>query len=392
MTHSCSRLFLERLETRLVCSASTEMGSLAQSDIYPTPTIETIASASVRDLGDLPPAASTQPIKATAWIAPGESVTFRFVATFAADYTLYFRYLGDQVQLNAVTPGGTVEIAHGPAGPYTAVPLSLAPGEYFVTAVANGDGPVFVDWDLVLSNGVGQATALNLQLLDDSATPVMVVNSAPERLHDLVSLATSTEIPLAPATTASTQATQLTLGLGGTLSGRPVADLHWVAAVGPADRGRTVSLASLGEDILPGINYGRLAQDQGDEAVAQPTNGALVITTQVDDLPTQAQLPKTLSWMERMAMIVASWAEPTSPENSGQAEPAIERFDIPAEDDRTPTMVNRDAGEEKATARAGLPPLSFFSLGIAGLVILSVHRHWQSQRLPRDRRGREPWH
>ncbi|WP_244884894.1 hypothetical protein [Singulisphaera acidiphila] len=344
------------------------MDSLAELKGLPTPAIEVHHLASVRDLGDLPPAASTAPIKATAWIAPSESVTFRFEATFAADYILFFRYLGDRVALSARTPGGTVEIPHGPAGPFSAVPLSLAPGEYFVTALAEGQESIFVDWDLVLSNGVGQDTAVNLAVADTTATlaaPARAIapNPSPASPIGSVSSVHADETPESPVLAAPPSLGQgLTLGLGGTLIGRPVPDAQRVPAVGPGVRGGTVALASVGEDLLTGINYGRAAPEQNNgPAAPQPENEGTAV-------------PEAPGWMEHVAMRVASWATPTSGE-----EPAAGRFGLPAERDRPAAL----ASEETSEAEAGpwpASPIPIVGLGLVGLALIGQRQRRNSQR------------
>lgn len=366
MANPSTQPCVERLETRLILSASVDIDPIAELKELPTPAIEANHLASVRDMGVLPPAASTAPIKATAWIAPRESVTFRFEATFAADYTLFFRYLGDRVALSARTPGGTVEIPHGPAGPFSAVPLSLAPGEYFVTALAEGQESIFVDWDLVLSNGVGQDTAVNLEVVDTTtarAAPALAIAPlaipAPAHRAGSISSADADEPPGSQALTASSSQGQgLTLGLGGTLIGHPVPDAQWVPAVGPGVRGSTVALASFEEDLLTGINYGRAALKQGDGPVPQPENEGPAV-------------PDAPGWMERMAMTVASWATPTSGE-----EPAADHFDIPVEGDRP----SAETSEAKAIPRPGPSPIPIFGLGLVGLALIGQRRRRNPQR------------
>ena len=141
----------------------------------------------LRALGPVSRAAAVQGVAATASIDSGHAVTFQFEVEAGGNYTLLVRHDGAGLTLTAQTPAGKVAIDAGPAGPFEAVPLALQPGTYEVTAAARGGEPVFVDWELLLNAGVGQAA---------SATPSVVLPS--------VNLPVTTSVPASGAATSGT--------------------------------------------------------------------------------------------------------------------------------------------------------------------------------------------
>ena len=117
-------------------------------------------SGIVRDLGTVTAAAAARGVEATALISPQSSVTFRFSVQDASQYTLLVRHVGDGLTLDASTPAGVAAIDPGAAGPFRVVPLHLDAATYEITATARAGQPVFVDWELLLNGGVGQAVAV----------------------------------------------------------------------------------------------------------------------------------------------------------------------------------------------------------------------------------------
>ncbi|AGA28472.1 hypothetical protein [Singulisphaera acidiphila] len=99
------------------------------------------------------------------------------------------------------------------------------------------------------------------------------------------------------------------------------------------------------------------ALKQGDGPVPQPENEGPAV-------------PDAPGWMERMAMPVASWAAPTSGEES-----AADHFDIPVEGDRP----SAETSEAKAIPRPGPSPIPIFGLGLVGLALIGQRRRRNSQ-------------
>ena len=125
----------------------------------------------VQDLGLVGPQLAETGLRATATISEGSSVAFRLVLKQGGDFVLFFKHEGPAgVTLKAQTPGGEADLDPGPAGSFEAARLQLPAGEYVLTPSNTGPGSLFVDWDLVLANGIGQEPAAMLRLTD--ATPV----------------------------------------------------------------------------------------------------------------------------------------------------------------------------------------------------------------------------
>ena len=132
----------------------------------------------VQELGLVSRSAAIRGVEATATIAAGHAVTFRFAVAAGGDYTLFVRHDGDGLSLVAKTPAGVATIDAGPAGPFRAVPLRLSPGTYEVTASAGDGSGVFVDWELLLGSGVGQASAAGAAAILPAVAVPLVLPSA----------------------------------------------------------------------------------------------------------------------------------------------------------------------------------------------------------------------
>ncbi len=113
----------------------------------------------VENLGTVTRDAAAAGIEVTAQIPAHSSVTFEFDVQTPANYTLLVRHVGNGLTLTATGPTGSGSVDPGPAGPFESLPLSLGANHYSITAAANGDEAVFVDWELLLNNGVGQSAA-----------------------------------------------------------------------------------------------------------------------------------------------------------------------------------------------------------------------------------------
>ena len=123
----------------------------------------------VRDLGTVTGSAAASGVEATASIPSTSSVTFRFQVRDAGEYTLLVRHVGSGLTIQAKTPQGTATVDPGGAGPFQVVPLHLDAATYEITAAA-ADEPVYVDWELLLTSGVGQAVTGAPSLLPPAAT------------------------------------------------------------------------------------------------------------------------------------------------------------------------------------------------------------------------------
>jgi hypothetical protein len=130
----------------------------------------TVSTVEVRDLGSVTPSAAVAGVQATANVPATSSVAFQFSIQLGGEYRLLVRHTGDDLSLVAATPAGTATLDAGQPGPFHQILLDLVPGTYQVTATAAGSEPVFVDWELVLYNGVSQSASLVVALGSASTT------------------------------------------------------------------------------------------------------------------------------------------------------------------------------------------------------------------------------
>ncbi len=251
----------------------------------------------LRELGAVSHAAAAAGVEATATIAPGGAVTFRFEAEAAGHYTLLVRYTGDGLDLVAKGPAGPTSIRPGPPGPFSVVPLTLDAATYEVTASARGGRPVFVDWELLLNTGVGQSAAAGASTTSTSASSFALPpgpTSAP---------ATHADISASASASVSTVA-----AVAGPV-GRP-ALVAPVAPVGPTTRHGSTALAYAGDGLPEGLAYAALPR--ADEAA-----DALNLNPSLSPSPSPALLASAEgladdeaalagdSWLDRLATIAA---------------------------------------------------------------------------------------
>lgn len=248
-------------------------------------------------------------------LAPGESVTYRFVITSPGAYFLATQYSGGALTIQRNGSDGLTKIDAGTAGTSQFNVKSLVPGVYHLQLSNPGNQPTQVSWsftendlEAILSNGVGQGPALDLMLIAPTVptptptpTPAPgspVVNPAPAPSVTTAPTApTHSEGPSAghadPAssgTATGSRAAGLVLTLGGSLVGSPSLRAESVAAVGPGTSSNTTALALNSAGVIQGINYGPVlgsswgSHDDAAPSRAEPVpapslDGALVVGT-----------------------------------------------------------------------------------------------------------------
>ncbi len=224
----------------------------------------------VQDLGLVGPQLAETGLRATATISEGSSVAFRLVLKQGGDFVLFFKHEGPAgVTLKAQTPGGEANLDPGPAGSFEAVRLQLPAGEYVLTPSNTGPGSLFVDWDLVLANGIGQGPAAMLRLTD--ATPVAPSLALAPTPPLAVSYNTAGAkgrdgLPVSPA--------NLAIAPGGTLVGRAVGES--VLSEPRSDDGVTD-----GESLAQGSAE---TPNRGAESVAEAETGGALSTSDLATL------------------------------------------------------------------------------------------------------------
>jgi hypothetical protein len=256
-------------------------------------------------------------IKAVAWIPAGGKASYRLTLDREADFVLWCRYTGDHVALIVNGPAGEATIIPKGPGPPEAFRLPLEAGEYVLTAVSTGTKSIYIDWDLILDNGVGQTAAIALPVAPTTgiggiaplgaafapaAAPATVVGGA---------IPSAPPLPAIPASPVG-----LSLLPEPVLIGRPTAfDAH-VDVVGPVVAGGAASLADAGSGLSPGVFMPRAS---GEPAAALQMNSA---ENRSDAEARSAQADSAAlaatEWVERVVASVG-WRP------SGESGPAIEQ-------------------------------------------------------------------
>ncbi len=108
-------------------------------------------------------------------IAPGQSTSYRFVATLPGLYSFETQSQGGPLAVQLTGPAGIETFDGGAPGQVNNIFMGLTPGVYNLQLTATGSQPVRVDWVLsmktdgwesVLSTGLSQGPALNLMLIN----------------------------------------------------------------------------------------------------------------------------------------------------------------------------------------------------------------------------------
>ncbi|HEV3166757.1 MAG TPA: copper resistance protein CopC [Isosphaeraceae bacterium] len=378
------------------------------------------ASTDPHNLGSLLPATATSGVSQFALLNPGDSVTYRFVITYAGYYALKLQYAGSPLAISITGPSNHTRAIDTQGEHLVGENLTAAtPGVYFLRLTASGSQPVLVHLnitlpqslpDSLLANGIGQGPALNLMLIAPTVLtpgPSPTQDPPPTSMPDAPPMAPSVATLLAPialpsstgggsvpsmppsaGTTAVSADSRLsilvTLGGSSDFIGRPSSQGNKVAAVGPGD----YALASSQERPPLGIMLGgkrsnplagrrsapRLSrsfrkngQDIAD-SVGAPTNGAM--------LPDDAALGSLVaqnSEAERNGMNLAneSIAQQYAASAQSQADPAS--VDPSANDPKLAANMVAE-GEADADTSPGSEQASLSSpLGVGLIAAIVMH-------------------
>ena len=276
-------------------------------------------------LGEVSRALATRGVEVAASIAAHGSTTFEFGAEAAGNYLLEIRHVGDGLTIQATGPAGSASLDPGPSGSDVTIALPLKAGDYRIKASAGGDRPVFVDWELLLTSGVGQSAAIGTTLgapsapLPPAGLPGTAMPSAP---------AASTA-PASPPGTPSPSAVSANWGLAASPStasviGRPVGRFDpdpAISPVGPTSPGGGVALADAG-DGLPVGALRALVPVAEDESPASTGPTPLLALEVLGDAREDAAALDASAWLDRLARF-QDWATagPIAPaESAGPAE------------------------------------------------------------------------
>ncbi len=318
----------------------------------------------VEELGGVSASAARKGVEVTAPIAADGSVTFRFTAEAAGNYTLLVRYTGEGLALEARGPSGSAAITPGPPGPFATVHLPLAAASCAITASALGGRSAFVDWELLLDNAVGQGAAQASTAIGPAAgiplptPPGPTASPAPS----------STVGPVSP----SVSSAPIVSTSVGVLVGRPE-PTRPIAAVGPGTS-ESVALAFAAQGVPEGVLVPAPEALSGSAALALEDPARPPIALDIfDRVALDERALAFSSWLDRVA-----WA-PGSPST---AAPSAEG-DLIASPGPAGVGAVATGPEADRTERAGFAPEM-----IAGAAVVAwIGRRWRS---PSQKDGRRP--
>jgi hypothetical protein len=232
-------------------------------------------AVAVRDLGNVTAAVTTTGARATATLAPGETVVFEASLSISGDFLLWCRFEGTSVQLQYVGPDGSGTIPHGAPGQPAIIPLPLEAGNYQIMVTAPADSGVFIDWELIIANGVGQTPAVAPSLV--ASAQAIAPMSAP----GLSSTQPQPQSQSAPAVVISAQNSGAPASLPGfgfvpepTLVGRPTLDSEPGDNPGPSTNPIVVTAMADNGAIVEGSNA--INDTESDRAALAGTKIALM--------------------------------------------------------------------------------------------------------------------
>ena len=289
-------------------------------------------------------------------IDASKASSHRFVAMSDGFYQMQCAYSGASMKMTVVGAGFTKSYTRADdAG--LAYPLVYLKAGVYILQLGNDSGSretisfrmkQNTSAESILLNGVGQGPALNLRLVNPSSADFTTQTSSsgygpasvtigygPQgpgaTLGISASGVTATQGPNSTTESSNVSNGNASNALGGvyvtlgnTLVGRPSTSSDHVSVVGPISSEGATALASSGQGLIPGIDYGRassgkLSSRKADQSEADsmgppetpaPVNGALVINADLLETPADHQVIAAADFVtklgERASRLLAS--------------------------------------------------------------------------------------
>ena len=334
----------------------------------------------VMELGEVSRAAALKGVEVAAPIAAHGSITFEFEAGAAGDYLLEVRHVGEGLTLEATGPSGSASIDPGPAGPFSTIALPLKAADYQIKASAVGDQPVYVDWELLLTTGVGQSAAIGSTLVAPSVAVPLSGASGP--------VASSASTGASPSTSTSSASWGAAVSPSLVAAGGPVGrsdPAHSISPVGPISPGGKVALAHAG-DGLPAAALKSLDPVAEEEVSTSPGSTPLLALEVLGDARQDVEALGTPTWLDGLARF-EGWAK-SGPIGDGSPGDQADRGRVEG------VAVAVDASREPLDEESGGSMTKAASPGLiaTGVLIASAARRWRAGRglLPRGRATSKP--
>ena len=316
------------------------------------------AGARSNDPNNLGPIFSgdSQGVGGSVEIDAGTASSHRFVAMSDGLYQMECEYSGASMTMTVVGAGFSKSYTRKDDAGLAFPLVYLRAGVYILQIGNDGGSRETINFHMkqktpaesILLNGVGQGPALNLRLVNPTSADLSTQTSSsgygpaatttaygPQgpgtSVVLLASGVTATPVPnsnFGGATATNGNASNALGGVyvtvGNRLVGRPSTSSDHVSVVGPISSEGATALASNGQGLLPGIDYGRSSHgklsprkaDQikgdsvGDPETPVPVNGALVTNAEPLETPADQQVIATADFVtklgERASRLLAS--------------------------------------------------------------------------------------
>jgi hypothetical protein len=331
------------------------------------------------NLGALLGAALTAGVQGQSTIAPGQSVSYRFVTAVPGIYKFQTASSGGTLTLQTTGADGVDALNPGLSGQVQANYVSLSRGVHSFRLTNTGSSPIQVSWvigqfnanraESLLNNAVGQDSALSLRLV----TPPLPAPTSGGP--------TASSVLAAPASLFGAPVIPLTVSVN--LVGSPTPQATQVAAVGPGTTLTTTALAANATGVLQGIGFGQALPPQETIAgapertyamevgVPPTTTGVLVATARPESPDLDALALEDAGWIRRVTARLASSLSSPSRVVSSPSTPASR------------IVLGRD-GLERGTdniEQASLAlPLGLGAASVLAVRLLQPLRRWLGRR------------
>jgi methionine-rich copper-binding protein CopC len=345
------------------------------------------------NLGTVPGSAAG--IQASTSLAPGQSVSYRFVVAFQTPYAIQALVSGGTLTAQV---SGPTQLALSPDGPgrYQTTGAQLQSGIYHLVLTNTGSTPLTVSWsarmdsvehEAILVNGLGQESALDLRLVSapspDASTGVVAATSSSTP-------ATAMSQPFGISLSSGKLGLEIPLTITVNPVGGPSSEGLQVGPVGPG----TTALAAASPGVLQGITFGQ-SLSSSFSLTGEPTrtlatsgdslasiNGALVSNV---DLPRPAPDLDAVALadagrLRELASQLRDWlAKPlrfTAPQSTGAPRILLARDDL----------VDRSDQVEQASLAM---PMGFGIVSIVSVWLRHPIERWRSRRRERLQGNRQ---
>jgi hypothetical protein len=269
-----------------------------------------------------------------------------------ANYTLWCRYTGDHIALVVNGPAGEAELTPQGGGQFHDYHFKFEAGSYTITAVADGAEPVYIDWDLILDNGVGQSAAVSLVSVpvNDGIAPLLV-SSSPNVTLSPDSSGTGPRSPL-PFSTG------LSLIPEGKPLGMPTSSTDHVSVVGPVVEEGSAALANAGVDLGLAF-YPTATHDAAERSDGRPAE--IRSDEDFETAETDAVALASTAWIDWLTAFVRDGILGENPRTTREPIPA-EVASTPKPADLIESSIDRDL----------LPPSLEEGMGVAWMIPVAL--------------------